>query len=300
MSTAFPRREIPGLLIFGLSLISTGTALLVLHRTPISDYYFPIIWFGYIMTVDGALQRHGVQSLSREPMLFAILFALSAGFWWLFEWFNLAVNNWRYIGGAEFVGIWHVLFASLCFSTVLPAVWETVCLVTALFPELAEGRRPPLHDLHFRSFQRPSTRMAALACAEMLCGVACIVLPVLFPMYAFGLIWGALLFLCDPINLLRGGPSLLRQALERSFDRLAVMGAAGLICGFFWEAWNYRATVKWVYSVPIIPQQKIFEMPVLGYAGYIPFGWEVYATSVLLAPFAGMCVTTARRVLNHR
>ena len=46
------------------------------------------------------------------------------------------------------------------------------------------------------------------------------------------------------------------------------------MCGWFWELWNYRSLAKWEYSVPFVHRFQIFEMPVLGYAGYLPFGLE--------------------------
>ena len=47
---------------------------------------------------------------------------------------------------------------------------------------------------------------------------------------------------------------------------------AALICGFFWEMWNYYSLAKWIYSVPYVHRFEIFEMPILGYMGYLPFG----------------------------
>ena len=47
---------------------------------------------------------------------------------------------------------------------------------------------------------------------------------------------------------------------------------AALVCGFFWELWNYYSLVRWIYDVPYVNALHIFEMPLLGYAGYIPFG----------------------------
>jgi hypothetical protein len=41
--------------------------------------------------------------------------------------------------------------------------------------------------------------------------------------------------------------------------------------------WNYNAMSKWYYTVPFVGFGKVFEMPILGYLGYLPFGWEVYA-----------------------
>ena len=34
---------------------------------------------------------------------------------------------------------------------------------------------------------------------------------------------------------------------------------------------------KWVYHIPYVGEPKLFEMPVLGYGGYLPFALEVYA-----------------------
>jgi hypothetical protein len=34
---------------------------------------------------------------------------------------------------------------------------------------------------------------------------------------------------------------------------------------------------KWIYHVPLVPQQRLFEMPYLGYAGYLPFALECFA-----------------------
>jgi hypothetical protein len=31
---------------------------------------------------------------------------------------------------------------------------------------------------------------------------------------------------------------------------------------------------KWEYTLPFVHRFRIFEMPVLGYAGYLPFGLE--------------------------
>jgi hypothetical protein len=49
---------------------------------------------------------------------------------------------------------------------------------------------------------------------------------------------------------------------------------AALVCGGFWEMWNYFSLAKWKYSVPLVHGFPVFEMPLLGYAGYFPFGLE--------------------------
>jgi hypothetical protein len=38
--------------------------------------------------------------------------------------------------------------------------------------------------------------------------------------------------------------------------------------------WNFYSLAKWKYSIPFVHRFEIFEMPVLGYFGYLPFGLE--------------------------
>ena len=63
------------------------------------------------------------------------------------------------------------------------------------------------------------------------------------------------------------------QAGEGPVSPSRAMGAlAALVCGFFWEMWNYFSLARWTYSVPLVQRFQLFEMPLLGYAGYLPFG----------------------------
>lgn len=61
---------------------------------------------------------------------------------------------------------------------------------------------------------------------------------------------------------------------SRSFSWLLfiITALAGLICGFFWEMWNYYSLSRWEYVIPQVHGFQLFEMPLLGYAGYLPFG----------------------------
>ncbi len=46
--------------------------------------------------------------------------------------------------------------------------------------------------------------------------------------------------------------------------------------------WNYNSLAHWEYSVPFVQRFHVFEMPVLGFAGYLPFGLECAAVAGLL------------------
>ena len=60
--------------------------------------------------------------------------------------------------------------------------------------------------------------------------------------------------------------------------------AGALVCGFFWELWNFWSYPKWIYHVPYVGVAKVFEMPLLGYLGYFPFAMELWLLAHLLLP----------------
>ncbi len=41
--------------------------------------------------------------------------------------------------------------------------------------------------------------------------------------------------------------------------------------------WNYFSYPKWIYDTPMVNFLHVFEMPLLGYIGYIPFSLELFA-----------------------
>ncbi len=89
-------------------------------------FTFIPLWLGYILSVNGVtFTRSGTCLMKREPLRFFLFFPVSAIFWWYFEWLNRFVQNWYYVGVEDFSALGYVLHASLCFSTVLPAVLST-------------------------------------------------------------------------------------------------------------------------------------------------------------------------------
>jgi hypothetical protein len=65
------------------------------------------------------------------------------------------------------------------------------------------------------------------------------------------------------------------EYLERGDWRSIISLSIGaLICGFFWEMWNYYLWPKWVYHMPGTQFLHIFEMPLVGYGGYCPLPWR--------------------------
>jgi hypothetical protein len=261
----------------GLALVAISWAVAWSHLRPFSDESFFPLWLGYIVAVDGLVRaRRGTSLLHSGPRAVARMFVVSAAMWWLFELFNLRTDNWHYLHAAPVGPVRFALEATIDFSTVLPAVFETAALVETLLP--AGGATSP------RRLPRLPVR-AALGLLGF--GVLCLLLAMIQPHYFFPLVWVCLFFIVDPVNAWRGRPSLLAAAAARDMRPAMVLALAGLGCGFLWEMWNWLSMPKWTYSVPLVPQQRLFEMPLLGYSGYIPFAFECFALYVLVGTLLG-------------
>jgi hypothetical protein len=89
-------------------------------------------------------------------------------------------------------------------------------------------------------------------------------------------VWLGFIFLLDPINERLGGASLFAEWRAGWYDRTINLSLSGLLCGILWELWNFWAHAKWHYTVPIMEDLKIFEMPVPGYLGFPPFALECF------------------------
>jgi hypothetical protein len=98
------------------------------------------------------------------------------------------------------------------------------------------------------------------------------VLPGVF--YPF--VWVAPFLMADGLVGYRGGRSLVDDMIGRRWQLVVSVAMAGLLCGFLWEFWNFWSVPKWIYHVPLLDFGRVFEMPILGYGGYVPFAWSIY------------------------
>ena len=256
----------PAQLVVGLALVAVAWPLAWSGARPWSEQTFFPLWLGYILTVDGlAFWRGGDSLLARDGRRFALLFLFSVPLWWLFEFANEYLENWRYVQAREWAQWFYMALASLAFSTVMPALFVTAELYRT-FPLFARPRR----------WIRIAPSRAGLVVIAAL-GLAMFALSLAVPRQAFPLVWLGVFFFLDPLNTLLGGKSIAAEVRAGRWDTMLVLFAAGLTCGFFWELWNVRSLPKWVYDVPYVEGPRLFEMPWLGYGGYLPFALEVYA-----------------------
>ena len=260
----------------GLALVVTFWALSWTLPGPRTHFTFFPLWLGYILTMDAlVLRRRGTSLLRRNGRAFVGLFAISAPAWWLFELLNRRTQNWQYLGRGLFTVPEYMFWASLSFSTVIPAVFETAELALT-FPFLQRLRRGPVI--------RP-TRPVLIGFFTG--GAAMLTLAMLWPRYFFPLVWLSVYFILASINAWRGHRSLSKYTERGDWHPVVVLWVGVLICGFFWEMWNYLSFPKWVYHVPFVDFLRIFEMPMLGYGGYMPFSLELFALYHLVIGLLG-------------
>lgn len=227
--------------------------------------FFPM-WLGYCLTVDALVfWRKGTSLLTRSPRTYVSMFIISAPSWWLFEILNWRTQNWYYDGRHYFSDLEYVVLASLSFSTVMPSVFGTAELVSTF---------KWMH--RFISGPRVAPNKAALIVVSI-AGWLALSLLLIWPIYFFPMLWLSIYFILEPINIWLGNRSLARYTAEGNWRPVLALCIGCLICGLFWETWNFFSYPKWIYRIPFADFMHIFEMPLLGYGGYLPFALELYA-----------------------
>ncbi len=265
------RNSFPRHLAIGLSLVAAFWLASWNRWGWLGEYSFFPLWLGYILVVDALVARRtGTSMLLRQPRGWFLLFLLSAPVWWIFEFHNYFLLNWRYLVPHQ-PTFWEMLIVgSVNFSTVIPAIFETQQLVASFrFIE--------------RFQNRPHIQIRAGHLWALMYIAVFLFAGVLFlPRYFFPFTWVWLFLFTDALNFLRGRTSLIEQASRGDWRTIVALALASLVCGFFWEMWNIRALPKWYYTIPFFDFAKIFEMPLLGYGGYIPFAWELFSLYQLI------------------
>jgi hypothetical protein len=229
-------------------------------------YTFTAQWICYIITINALVySRTGHCMLIDKPRYFGLLFLFSAVFWWYFEYLNRFVQNWYYTCGEEFTPLEYFLAATFPFSTVLPAVLGTSDLLKT-FPRLYSG---------LDSFNGINPGFSkTLNISFVILSVIVLFCMGIFPNTLFPFLWIAPLVCLHLWQKARGKNSLFQKVNTGNYSVIYLLALSGLVCGIFWETWNFYSYAKWIYTIPFVDRFHIFEMPLLGYAGYLPFGLE--------------------------
>jgi hypothetical protein len=267
-------------LFLGAAVLAGAVLLLVSGSAFMRTWFYLFAWWPFILILDSLNYRKGGASLFTRPERDALFMAfVSVSVWLVFELFNLRLRNWGYhelplVLWQRWLGYF------TAFASVVPAL---VVLAEFFRQRLARLRMPaPL--------LKPTPRFLHVS---TFLGVMLFAVTLLWPRLFFPCVWLCFIFLLEPLNFRLGNPSLLSDLEQRDGTRFWSWAAAGLTAGFVWEFFNFWAGSHWEYSLPYFEFGRIFQMPVLGYLGFIPFALEVMA-------IYGLLCYLRRRFLAHR
>lgn len=269
-----PRARFPFPLFGWLGLVLSGGGWILAWTrfawfARFQRYSYLPLWGGFILLMNAlCVRRTGSSPLTTRPRAYLLLFPVSSAFWWFFEYLNRYVWNWFYIGVPGISAFEYALFATLCFASVLPGV-------TAVAAWL--GTFGAFHEKHYQGMMRVKVRSAPAIVVMTSLALAGLIGIVFIPHLAYPFLWISPLLGFVLMQILLKEPSLLDRLAQGSWGVLFRFACASLLCGLAWETWNFHSLAKWVYSVPFVHRWLVWEMPILGFAGYLPFGLECAA-----------------------
>jgi hypothetical protein len=268
-------RKLPWYGWIGLLTIVASQAGVFARVDPFYHWHTPIAWTGFILAADAFVwKRRGSSWIRNSPAELLFAASVSVPVWVVFEMYNkYSIHNWYYVGLPDLLLVRYLGYV-WAFATILPAIFEAAGLVAC-----ARDRRAPRDRLDPPSPVRLGTR----GWVSVAAGAIMVMVPtVVHSTYLAAPVWLGFILLIDPLNARAGNESITGDWARGHSDRLVNLLAAGLICGVLWEFWNYWSGTKWIYNVPILPEIKLFEMPVLGFGGFPPFAVECFAIYVAI------------------
>ncbi|MCK4235548.1 MAG: hypothetical protein KAX38_00415 [Candidatus Krumholzibacteria bacterium] len=248
----------------GILIIAAAEILLLRGNLWVKTFFTPLVWTGYILLVDAIIARaKGESPITTRRSEFFIMLPLSIICWYVFEGTNLLLRNWSYVNLPENTATRWIGYA-WSYSTILPGIFLTAELIETLIGERLRNRRP----INFG----PRTEMIFF-----LTGFLLFVVTLIFPSrYLCPLPWISVLLWFEGMNDRMGIGSFSEKFRKGDYSLFVSLIVSGAVCGLLWESWNFQAATRWHYHVPYLPDVKLFEMPVLGYLGFLSFAVECY------------------------
>jgi hypothetical protein len=256
-------------LYLGLFGLIFSAFLLVLDVSFMKTWFFCCSWWSFILVMDSLnFRRSKASPLSDSVKNFLFSAFISVLVWLIFELFNLRVKNWTYHDlPPNILERWLGYFVA--YASVIPAMNEISLFAQSFLSKKRLGL--------FRIKGTP-----ALLKSWFFSGIASIILVLAWPRLFFPFIWLCFIFMLEPLNFWLKNETLLKDLKKRDWSRFWSWLLAGLVAGFLWEFWNFWAGSHWEYSIPYLNFWRVFQMPVFGYTGFLPFALEVFALYQLL------------------
>ncbi|MFM9945712.1 MAG: hypothetical protein ACKVQB_10820 [Bacteroidia bacterium] len=237
----------------------------------------PLFW-GFTLVLDGLVyvRNNGNSIIAKYPQEIVGIGVASISGWLLFEYLNFFVDdNWFYPFGNLIPDNEFTLYAVLGSAGLFPMAFEWYHLLrTFKFFKFRFSNGPKL-DL-------PSWFKTGvlIGCLLSLFFIA------MYPEILFGFLWVSPLLIVAIVLGKLGIWTPFVPIKNGNWTPLLISATTYLIQGLLCECWNYFSGTHdaagvlietfnpnyWVYSLPYVNVWHVFEMPLLGVQGYLPFG----------------------------
>lgn len=251
-------------LFLGLSILAGSSLLLAAQLPFMKNWFYCFAWWSTILIMDSLnfrIRNSSPLAVSTKHFIFTAF--VSVFVWLIFELFNLRLDNWSYRDlPPSLFERWLGYF--IAFASVVPAIWEFAFFIKGFFGNKKLG----LFGVRVTPF---------LLKLFVFLGILFLVLTIGWPRLFFPLVWLGFIFLLEPLNDWLGNKTILSGFQKKDWSRFWSWVLAGLAAGFFWEFFNFWAQSRWEYSLPYLNFWRVFQMPVFGYTGFMPFALEIFA-----------------------
>ncbi|TLX75347.1 hypothetical protein E9993_10655 [Labilibacter sediminis] len=289
-----PKVKLP--LWFWIGLFFWGSAIVLLWTKATEPIWYlhwsdlPLFW-GFVLMIDGwVFVRTGGKSLiSKVPQEVLGIGVASVSGWMIFEFLNFFVDDlWYYPAGDIISREQFLLYAILISSGLLPLSFEWYSLFTS-YPKFSK-RFSQGWKLTFSS--KFKTVLLIVSLIGSFAGG-------LFPDQLFFTLWATppiiLAVTLDKIGVW----TPFKPIGKGNWSPILLFALTYLLQGVCLECQNYfsatqvgelftEAPAYWKYSLPYVNKFHIFEMPILGYSGYLTFSIYVWLWWIGFATLLGI------------
>lgn len=237
--------------------------------------YIPLYW-GFTFMLDGIVYKRtrGKSIFNNAPQELIGIGVSSIGGWLIFEYLNFFVQEYWYYPMGNLVPddefCTYAIFAS---SALMPLCFEWYSLFNT-FPKFVNKYKNGPKIVFNKTMQMASLILAFVGLFFMS----------FYPTWLCPIIWLSPLVIIAATLSLLGIWNPFTSIKNGNWTPFLFMALTYLLEGFLLEGQNYISASHangvletsypgyWVYNVPFVNRFHIFEMPVVGFYGYLPFG----------------------------
>lgn len=252
----------------------------------------PLFWSA-VFVVDGLVYYRtiGKSIINTRPHTIIAIAVCSIGGWTYFEYLNFFVKeNWYYPSGNLISTEQFIIYSLLGSTGLLTIVFEMYTLLKSFKHLAVKYSQGPKVNI-----SRKTWKIIYVISLFIMLMIS------VLPDQLFFILWLGPLFALLAILSLQNTWTPFTPLAKGNWTPVALVCLAYLIQGFFYEGWNYFSAIHlehnqvisynpgfWMYSVPYVDKFHIFEMPILGYFGYLPFGLFCWVAWLVFANLLGI------------